>query len=79
MEFEVKVSECFKMEDEYTVSLVKISENIFRGNLLSGVDRNRLAEKIQLQYIPLDNSIIFTHTKIPEGISLTPLEAILRR
>lgn len=76
---EVKVSECFKMENEYTVSLTKISENIFRGNLLSGIDKNVLAEKIQLQYIPLDNSIIFTHTKIPEGISLTPSEAILRR
>jgi hypothetical protein len=78
-DFENKVSECFKMGDEYTITLVKISENIFQGNLLSGVGRNRLVEDIQLQYIPLDNSMIFTHTKILEGISLIPSEAILRR
>ncbi len=78
-DFEIKVSECFKVEDEYTVTLVKISENIFQGNLLSGEGRNRLVEDIQLQYVPLDNSLIFTHTKIPKGISLIPVEAILQR
>lgn len=77
-DFEIKISECFKkMEHEYTVTLVKISENIFQGNLLSGAGRNRLVEDIQLQYIPLDNSMIFTHTKIPKGISHIPVEAIL--
>ncbi|MFN4761903.1 hypothetical protein ACKGJN_02160 [Gillisia sp. Q332] len=78
-DFEIKISECFKMEDEYTVTLVKISENIFQGNLLSGEGRNRLVEDIQLQYVPLDNSLIFIHTKIPTGISLIPVEAILQR
>ena len=78
-DFEIKVSECFKKEDEYTITLVKISENIFQGNLLSGAGRNRLVEDIQLQYIPLDNSMIFTHTKTPKGISLIPVEAILQR
>lgn len=78
-DFEAKVSECFKMEDEYTIRLVKISENIFQGNLMSGVGKDRLVEDIQLQYIPLDNSMIFTHTKIPKGISHIPVEAILHR
>ncbi|MFO8146091.1 MAG: hypothetical protein ACQEWG_10820 [Bacteroidota bacterium] len=78
-DFENKISECFQMQDEYTISLVKISENIFQGNLLSGKGRNRLVEDIQLQYIPLDNSMIFTHSKIPKRISLIPVEAILQR
>lgn len=78
-DFENKISECFQMQDEYTLSLVKISENIFQGNLLSGVGKDKLVEDIQLQYIPLDDSMIFTHTKIPRGISLIPLEGILRR
>ncbi|MFO7720156.1 MAG: hypothetical protein R6W85_06935, partial [Gillisia sp.] len=74
--FELQIGECFQMDQEYTVTLVKISENIFQGNLLSGVGGNRLIEDIQLQYIPIDNSMIFTHTKIPKGISLIPAEAI---
>lgn len=78
-DFEVKVSECFEMEHEFTVNLVKISENILQGNLMSGEGRDRIVEDIQLQYIPLDNSMIFTHTKIPKGISLIPGEAVLRR
>lgn len=78
-DYEVKVSECFKLEDDYTITLIKISENIFQGNLLGGVGRKRLVEDIQVQYIPLDNSLIFTRTKIPKGISLIPVEAILRR
>ena len=78
-DFENKIFECFQMQDEYTVRLVKISENIFQGNLLSGVGKERLVEDIQLQYIPLDDSMIFTHTKIPRRVSLIPLEGILRR
>ena len=77
--FELKIADCFKMDQEYTVKLVKISENIFQGILLSGTGSNRLIEDIQLQYIPLDHSIIFTHTKTPKGISLIPVEAILQR
>ena len=78
-DYENKISECFKMKDEYTVSLVKTSENLFQGNLLSGVGSNRLVEDIQLQFIPLDNSMIFTHTKIPKRISLIPVEGVLQR
>ncbi|CAM4200666.1 hypothetical protein [Gillisia limnaea] len=78
-DFEIKISECFQLQDEYTVRLVKTAENIFQGNLMSGEGRNRLVEDIQLQYIPLENTVIFTHTKIPKGISLIPVEAILQR
>ncbi len=78
-DFEIKISECFQLQDEYTIHLVKISENIFQGNLMSGEGRNRLVEDIQLQYIPLDDNMIFSHTKSPKGISLIPLEGVLRR
>lgn len=77
--FEKKVTECFEPEDEYTVTLVKIADNIFQGNLLSGTGKEREVRDIQLQYLPLENRILFTLTKVPEEPFLVPVEAILQR
>ncbi|MBK5192750.1 MAG: hypothetical protein JJE07_05965 [Flavobacteriaceae bacterium] len=77
--FEKEITECFKMEDNYTVNLVKINENIFQGILLSGIGGNKIAQDIQVQYLPLDDRLLFKLTKIPEGEFLIPVEAVLER
>ncbi|MCJ7756624.1 MAG: hypothetical protein MUP24_00650 [Gillisia sp.] len=77
--FEKEITECFKMEDKYTVNIVKISENIFKGKLLSGIGGNKIEQDIQIQYLPLDDRLLFKLTKIPEGEFLIPVEAILER
>jgi hypothetical protein len=77
--FEEEITECFKMEDNYTVNIVKISENIFKGILLSYKGENEIMLDIQVQYFPLDNTLLFKLTKIPETEFLIPVEAVLER
>jgi len=77
--FEEEITECFKMEDNYTVNIVKISENIFKGILLSYKGENEIILEIQVQYLPLDNTLLFKLTKIPETEFLIPVEAVLER
>jgi len=77
--FEKGITECFKMKDKYTVNMVKIAENIFQGKLLSGIGGNKIALEFQVQYLPLDDRLLFKLTKIPEGEFLVPAEAVLER
>lgn len=77
--FEKEISECFKMENKYSVNLVKISENIFRGNLLSGIGGNKITQELQVQYLPLDDRLLFKSIKITEGEFLIPAQGFLKR
>jgi hypothetical protein len=77
--FKRKITECFTPEEEYTVTLVKITENIFKGSLLSGTGKEREMRDIQIQYLPLEDRIIFSLTTVPEEPFLIPVEAILQR
>jgi hypothetical protein len=77
--FEKEITECFKLEDEYTVNIVKINENIFQGILWTEIGGNNTAQEIQVQYLPLDDRLLFKLTKIPEGEFLIPVEAVLER
>lgn len=77
--FEIEIIECFKLEQVHTINLVKIAKNIFKGNMMIGRGRNKTLQNIQLQYRPLNNTILFTLTRIPEGEFIVPLEAVLQR
>ncbi len=77
--FKRKIKECFTPEEEYTVTLVKIAENIFKGSLLSGTGKDREMSDIQIQYLPLEDRILFSLTTVPEKPILIPVEAILQR
>lgn len=77
--FEKEITECFKMKDKYTVNIVKIAENIFQGSLLSGIGGNKITLELQMQYLPLDDRLLFKLTKIPEGEFLIPVEGVLKR
>jgi len=77
--FGKEITECFKMEDNYTVNIVKIAEDIFKGKLLSYKGENEVLLDIQVKYLPLDNTLLFKLTKIPETEFLIPVEAVLER
>ncbi|WP_026836725.1 hypothetical protein [Gillisia sp. JM1] len=77
--FKIKITECSTPEEEYTVILVKITENIFKGSILSGTGKEREMRDIQIQYLPLEDRIIFSLTTVPEEPFLIPVEAILQR
>ena len=77
--FEKEVAECFKRVDTYTVNLMKIAENIFQGKLLSWKGENEILLELQVQYLPIDNRLLFKLTKIPEGEFLVPVEGVLQR
>jgi hypothetical protein len=77
--FEKEITECFKMDEEYTVNIVKIAENIFKGILFSWNGENEILLDIQVQYHPLDDRLLFKLTKIPEAELLIPDEAVLER
>ena len=77
--FLLKRTECFEPEDEFTVTIVKIADNIFQGNLLSGTGKEREVRDIQIQYLPLEDRILFTLTNVPEQPFFLPVEALLQR
>jgi hypothetical protein len=58
--------------------MVQIAENIFQGNLLTARGTELYLRDVQLQYLPLDNTLMFTLTTSPEGPLQIPEEAILR-
>lgn len=77
--FEKEITECYKMEGKYTVDILKIAENIFKGKLLGWKGENEILLDFQLQYLPLDNNLLFKLTKIPEGEFLIPAKGVLKR
>lgn len=77
--FEKEITECFKIKDKYTVNIVKIAENIFQGSLLSGIGGNKITLELQVQYLPLDDRLLFKLTRIPEGEFIIPVEGVLKR
>lgn len=79
-DFKMEVVECYKMgEDEYSVSLVKIAPNLFQGNLVSVRGQELEVRDIQVQYIPQDDTVLFSLTKIPETSYRVPTKAVMSR
>lgn len=79
-DFETEIVECYKMgEDEYSVSLVRIAPNLFQGNLVSVRGKEMEVRDIQIQYLPEDDTILFSLTKIPETPFRVPKKAVLSR
>lgn len=74
-----RINECHRRGQDFTISLVQIAENIYQGNLLSVRGRNLFERNIQLQYLPINNTILFTLTRPAEGSLRIPKEAVLRR
>tara|TARA_R100000935_G_C2826931_1_gene162838 strand:- start:158 stop:568 length:411 start_codon:yes stop_codon:yes gene_type:complete len=77
--FKRNIEECFTPDQEITVTLVKITENLFKGSLLSGIGKDREMREIQVQYLPLEDRILFNLTMVPKKSFFIPLEAILQR
>lgn len=77
--FAAEFVECYEPGEDYTVSVVKIAENIFQGSLISLRGTDLYTRDVQLQYLPIDNTVMFTFT----GSSVTPLripeKAVMRR
>lgn len=69
--------DCESDENNYSVALIRKSDNIFQGTIKSGYSQT--TGNFQLQYLPLNNTMIFKITQMPQGISFIPQEAILER
>lgn len=78
-DFAKELTECKEPGDDYTVQLEKVAENIFQGNLLRTEGTDIKLRQIQLRYVPVDNTIMFTVTNKPQDSLLIPAEAVLRR
>lgn len=69
--------DCNDTRDEFTVVLVKKAENIYQGSIRSGY--SYAVGNVQLQYLPEDNTMLFTLKTAPKGEYYMPLEARLVR
>lgn len=69
--------DCYDAADEFTVVLIRKAENIFEGSIRSTYSLT--TGNFQLQYLPLDDILLFTLTAPPEGEYYIPLEAELQR
>ncbi|CAN5274929.1 hypothetical protein BH23BAC2_BH23BAC2_06320 [soil metagenome] len=69
--------DCTDTKDEFTVVLIKKAENIFQGSIRSGY--SYAVGNVQLQYLPEENTMLFTLRTAPKGEYYMPVEARLVR
>ena len=69
--------DCNDTKDEFTIVLVKKAENIFQGSIRSGY--SYAVGNVQLQYLPEENTMLFTLKTAPKGEYYMPAEARLVR
>ncbi len=69
--------DCFDMVEDFTVVLIRKTENIFAGSIRSGF--SFATGQVQLQYLPVDDTILFSLKTPPKGEYYIPFEAVLQR
>ena len=69
--------DCNDNRDEFSIVLIRKAENIFQGSIRSGL--NYAVGNVQLQYLPIDNTILFSLKTNPKGEYYIPLEGVLVR
>lgn len=69
--------DCSDSKDEFSIVLIRKAENIFQGSIRSGY--SSAIGNVQLQYLPLENTMLFTLRTAPDGEYYMPVEARLIR
>jgi hypothetical protein len=69
--------DCSDSKDEFSIVLIRKAENIFQGSIRS--DYSKAIGNVQLQYLPVENTIIFSLKTAPQGIYYMPVEARMIR
>ncbi|HSI70904.1 MAG TPA: hypothetical protein VK941_11765 [Gillisia sp.] len=69
--------DCRENEQDSTIVLIRKSENIFQGSIRSGLSNS--IGNVQLQYLPNEDSILFSLKSNPKGEYYMPLEGRLQR
>lgn len=69
--------DCYDVQDDFTVVLIRKAENIFEGSIRSGYSYS--TGNVQLQYLQEEDRILFTLINPPEGEFYIPFEAELQR
>ncbi|MCM4160585.1 hypothetical protein FHG64_10280 [Antarcticibacterium flavum] len=69
--------DCRENGEDFTIVLVRKSENIFQGSIRSGLSNS--IGNVQLQYLPNEDNIIFSLKTNPKGEYYMPLEGRLQR
>lgn len=69
--------DCSDSKDEFSIVLIRKAENIFQGSIRS--DYSKAIGNVQLQYLPEENTILFSLKTAPDGIYYMPVEARMIR
>lgn len=69
--------DCNESAEDFSIILIRTSENIFRGSIRSSYSYS--VGQVQLQYLPLEDRMVFTLTTPPKGEYYIPFEAIMQR
>lgn len=69
--------DCNDTKDDFSIVLVRKAENIFQGSIRSGY--SMAVGNVQLQYLPEENTMLFSLKTAPKGIYYMPVEARLVR
>lgn len=69
--------DCNDHKEEFTIVLIRKAENIFKGSIRSGLSYT--IGHLQLQYLPDNNTLLFSLTNLPEGEFYIPSEAVMQR
>jgi len=69
--------DCNDSKEDFSIVLIKKAENIFQGSIRSGF--SYAVGNVQLQYLPEENTMLFSLKTAPEGEYYMPIEARLIR
>ncbi len=69
--------DCNDSKEDFSIVLIKKAENVFQGSIRSGF--SYAAGNVQLQYLPQENTMLFSLKTAPEGEYYMPIEARLVR
>lgn len=69
--------DCNDTKDDFTIILIRKAENVFQGSIRSGY--SYAVGNVQLQYLPNEDTMLFSLKSAPKGEYYMPLEARMQR
>lgn len=69
--------DCIDTKDDFSIVLIRKAENIYQGSIRSG--HSMAVGNVQLQYLPEENTMLFSLKTAPKGVYYMPVEARLVR
>lgn len=69
--------DCNENREDFSIALIRKAENIFQGSIRSSY--SNAVGNVQLQYLPEDDTMLFSLKTNPKGEYYIPVEGVMQR